>query len=232
MAAVEALTITYRKACGPHRPASITTMVRALCPRRLLTVAGAALLASACDFSAGPAYLRIDTGGERYTDFVIEPVQENGLIHSSEMVRMPARVVSTEEDLTLPAFETSWNFTTLLVSAYHPEFVYTWTGKADSSSEDLTLSPLHPQKWTDFLREHGRIALERVADHLDHLLLVYVPAFEAGEPRRRLRRYLPGLEALVRSASWSTGDARRWATASEARQDLARRLDRLSDLMG
>ena len=206
-------------------------MTGSLALRMPLAAMAVVLAATGCEFRAGPASLRIDTGGERYTDFVIEPVQEYGWIHSSEMVRMPALVVASEEDLTLASFETGWNFTTLLVSAYHPEFLYSWTGKVDSESDDLILSPLRPRKWTDFLAERGEIGLEPVANHLEHLLGTYVPAFAPGEPRRRLRRYLPGLEALARAATWSRADTRRWATEAEAREDLARRLRALSEAM-
>ncbi len=199
--------------------------------RSLILAASVVVFVAECDFSAGPAYLRIQTGGERFDDFVIEPVQEYGRIHSSEMVVMDGVVVASEEDLTLPEFPVGWTFTTLLVSAYHPEFVYAWTGQADSSSDELILSPLRPQRWTDYIEEHGEVSLSVVANQLHHLLIAYVPVFEAGEPRQRLRRYLPGLRELIRTASWVRGDARRWDTEDEARADLLETLETLADLM-
>jgi len=153
------------------------------------------------------------------------------IVAASVMVLMNALVVASEEELTLPKFSTGWTFTTLLVSAYHPEFLYDWTGKADSSSDELALSPLQPQRWVDYLDEHGEVSLFGVAGHLDHLLRSYVPAFEAGESRKRLRRYLPGLRKLVQRASWLSGDSRYWSTETEARADLQETLQTLSDLM-
>jgi len=189
------------------------------------------VLAAGCDFSAGPAYLRIETGGERYDDFVLEPVQEYGRIHSSEMVVMDGVVVASEEDLILPEFPVGWTFTTLLVSAYHPEFAYSWTGQADSSSDELVLSPIRPQRWEDYLEEHGEVSLSVVWNHLELLRISYVPAFESGEPRKRLKRYVPGLRELIQKASWVAADSRYWAAEDEARADLEEMLQALVDLM-
>jgi hypothetical protein len=189
------------------------------------------VLLAGCDFSAGPAYLRIETGGERYDDFVLEPVQEYGRIHSSEMVVMDGVVVASEEDLTLPEFSVGWTFTTLLVSAYHPEFAYSWTGQADSSSDELILSPIRPQRWEDYLEEHGEVSLSVVWNQLEHLRISYVPVFEAGESRKHLQRYVPGLRELIQIASWVPADSRHWATEDEARADLAEMLQALADLM-
>ncbi len=199
--------------------------------RSLIMAASLLVFLAGCEYLAGPAYLRIQTDGERFEDFVIEPVQEYGRMHSSEMVVMDGVVVGSEEDLTLPEFSVGWTFTTLLVSAYHPEFVYSWTGQADSSSEELILSPLQPQRWTDYIEQHGEVSLSVVANQLHHLLIAYVPVFEAGEPRQRLRRYLPGLRELIQNASWVPGDARRWDTEDEARADLLETLETLADLM-
>ena len=199
--------------------------------RSLIVATSILVLVTGCDFEAGPAYLRIQTDGKRYDDFVIEPIQEYGRIHSSEMVVMNPLIVASEEELTLPKFSVGWTFSSLLVSAYHPEFVYAWTGKADSSSEELILSPLRPRRWAHYLEEYGEVSMEVVGGHLDHLLRSYVPTFEAGEARRRLRRYLPGLGELVQRASWLSGDSRVWATETEARADLQDKLQVLSGLM-
>jgi len=200
---------------------------------RRLTVLAACVLVflAGCDFSAGPAYLRIETGGERYDDFVLEPVQEYGRIHSSEMVVMDGVVVASEEDLTLPEFPVGWTFTTLLVSAYHPEFAYSWTGQVDSSSDELILSPIRPQHWDDFFEEHGQVSLSVVWNHLEHMRISYVPAFDTGEPRKRLQRYLPGLRGLIQNASWVSGDSRLWATEDEARAGLEDMLKALAEMM-
>lgn len=206
-------------------------MIAALALRALIGGAIPLVLVTGFFFSAGPAYLRIDTGGERYDDFVIEPVQEYARFHSSKMVRMETLVVASEEDLTIPEFATGWTFATLLVSAFHPEFLYAWTGKADSSSDALNLSPLRPKRWTDYLEEHGEVSLHVVANHLDLLLTSYVRTFEVGEPRRRLRRYIPGLRALVQKASWLSADSRYWRSEDEARADLERKIQSLSDMM-
>ena len=61
--------------------------------------------------------------------------------------------------------------------------------------------------------------------------IAYVPVFEAGEPRQRLRRYLPGLRELIQNASWVPGDARRWDTEDEARADLEGTMQILENLM-
>ncbi len=202
-----------------------------LSQRSLIMAASLLVFLAGCEYLAGPVYLRIQTGGERFEDFVIEPVQEYGRIHSSEMVVMDGVVVASEEDLTLPEFSVGWTFTTLLVSAYHPEFVYAWTGQVDSSSDELILSPIRARRWEDIIEEHGEVSLSVVANHLDLLLTSYVPAFDAGEPRKRLRRYLPGLRELIQDASWISGDARRWDTEDEARADLLETLESLADLM-
>jgi hypothetical protein len=206
-------------------------MVRILPRRPLIMALSTLVLVAGCDFSAGPAYLRIETGGERIDDFVLEPVQEYGRIHSSEMVVMDGVVVASEEDLTLPEFSVGWTFSTLLVSAYHPEFAYSWTGQADSSSDELILSPIRPQRWEDYLEEHGEVSLSVVWNQLEHLRISYVPVFEAGESRKHLQRYVPGLRELIQIASWVPADSRRWATEDEARAELEEMLQALVDLM-
>ena len=206
-------------------------MIEILSRRSLIMAASLLVLLAGCEYLAGPVYLRIQTGGERFEDFVIEPVQEYGRIHSSEMVVMDGVVVASEEDLTLPEFSVGWTFTTLLVSAYHPEFVYAWTGQVDSTSDELILSPIRARRWEDLIEEYGEVSLSVVANHLDLLLTSYVPVFEAGEPRQRLRRYLPGLRELIQNASWVSGDARRWDTEDEARADLLETLETFADLM-
>ena len=105
------------------------------------------------------------------------------------------------------------------------------SSQADSSSEELILSPLQPQRWTDYIEQHGEVSLSVVANQLHHLQIAYVPVFEAGEPRQRLRRYLPGLRELIQNASWVSGDARHWDTEDEARADLLETLETLADLM-
>jgi len=174
---------------------------------------------------------RIETQGVRYDDFVIEPTQEYGRFHSSKMVSMDALVVASEEELTLPRFSVGWTFTTLLVSAYHPEFVYAWTGKARSAGGEMTLPPLSPQSWADYLEEHGGVSLRVVDGHLDRILLAYVPVFEPGDPRKRLRRYLPGLRALVSRASWQSRPSSHWPTEAKARADVEQKLGAISALM-
>ena len=206
-------------------------MIGTLSARSLVAAASILAVVSGCVFDAGPAELRIQTGGVRYDDFVIVPVQEYGRFHSSEMVLMDALVVPTEEDLTLPKFKAGWSFMTLLVSGYHPEFAYAWTGKADSSSKELILSPMRTRRWADYREEYGEVSLMVAGGHLDNLLLSYLPAFEPGEQRLHLRRYLAGLRELVESASWQSGDSRIWATEAEARADLQEKVQALSDLM-
>lgn len=211
--------------------ARVYPMSGTLSRRSLILAASLLAFLAGCEYLAGPVYLRIQTDGERFEDFVIEPVQEYGRIHSSEMVVMDGIVVGSEEDLTLPEFSVGWTFTTLLVSAYHPEFVYAWTGQADSSSDELILSPIRARRWEDIIEEHGEVSLNVVANHLELLLTSYVPTFDAGEPRKRLRRYLPGLRELIQNASWVSGDARHWDTEDEARTDLLETLETLADLM-
>ena len=90
---------------------------------------------------------------------------------------------------------------------------------------------LRPQSWVDYLDEHGEVSMRMVEGHLDRLLLVYIPVFEAGESRRRLRRYLPGLHALVGRASWQSQPSSHWATEDQARGDLRETLQAISDSM-
>lgn len=206
-------------------------MVRPLSLWTRIAAASALVFVTGCVFSAGPVHLRINTGGERYDDFVIEPVQEYARLHSSEMVRMDALVVASEEELTLPEFSTGWTFQTLLVSAYHPEFVYAWTGQAKTASGEMTLRPLEPQRWADFIEEHGEVGLRVVQNHLELLLASYVPAFEAGEPRKRLRRYLPGLRDLAQRARWLSKPSSRWRTEADARAEVEETLQAVSNMM-
>lgn len=206
-------------------------MIGTLSLRSLIAAASALVFVTGCDFSAGPVHLRIQTGGERYDDFVIEPVKEFSRFHSSEMVRMDALVVASEEELTLAKFSTGWTFAALFVSAYHPEFVYVWTGEAKSASSEMTLRPLQPQRWVDYLEEHGEVSLMVVQNHLELMLVSYVPAFEAGESRKRLRRYLPGLRELVQRASWLSRPSSRWRTEADARAEVQETLKAISELM-
>lgn len=103
----------------------------AISPRSLIAAGtGLACMAAAgCASSIGPVHVRIQTGNVRYDDFVIQPVQEYGQLHSSKMVPMDTLVVASEEELTLPKFSAGWTFRTLLISAHHPEFVYAWTAE-------------------------------------------------------------------------------------------------------
>lgn len=206
-------------------------MIGTLSLRSLIAAASALFLVTGCDFSAGPVHLRIQTGGERYDDFVIEPVKEYSRFHSSEMVRMDALVVASEEELTLAKFSTGWTFAALFVSAHHPEFLYVWTGEAKSASSEMTLRPLQPQRWVDYLEEHGEVSLMVLQNHLELMLVSYVPAFETGEPRKRLRRYLPGLRELAQRASWLSRPSSRWRTEADARAEVQETLKAISELM-
>jgi hypothetical protein len=201
---------------------------------RSLIAAGTALALVAvtgCESSIGPVHLRIQTGGVRYDDFVIQPTQEYGRFHSSKMVSMDALIVSSEEELTLPKFSAGWTFQTLFVSAFHPEFTYVWTAEAKSASSEMTLRPLQPQRWVDYIEEQGEVSLRVVQIHLEQLLVSYVPAFEARESRKRLRRYLPGLRELVQRASWLSRPSRRWRTEADARAEVQETLQTISELM-
>jgi hypothetical protein len=189
------------------------------------------VITAGCDSSMGPVHLRIETGGIRYDDFVIVPIQEYGRFHGSKMVSMDALVVPSEEALTLPKFSTGWTFTTFLVSVYHPEFVYAWTGKAKTPGSEMTLNPLRPQRLIDYAEEHGGISLRMVEAHLDLILIDYVPAFEAGESRRKLRRHLPGLRELAGRASWQSRPSSRWPTEAAARADLEETLRAIANAM-
>lgn len=99
-------------------PRTEKTMIESPIAQVLIT--SALLFLAGCGFETGPVHLRIQTGGLRYDDFVIQPVQEYGRFHGSKMVRMPPLVVASEEDLVVPKFSAGWTFQALLVSAYHP----------------------------------------------------------------------------------------------------------------
>ena len=189
------------------------------------------VVTSGCDSSIGPVHLQIQTGGVRYEDFVIEPTQEYGRIHGSKMVTMDAQVVASEQALVLSGFTAGWTFTALLVSVYHPEFIYAWTSQAKSPNGEIELPPLHPRKWSDYIDEHGEVSLRMVEAHLDRILLGYIPVFEPGESRRRLRRYLPGLRGLVEQASWKSKPSSHWVSEAEARADLHETLQAISESM-
>lgn len=186
---------------------------------------------SGCDFTAGPAYLRIETGGVRYEDFVVEPVQEYGRIHSSKMVKMPGIVVASEEDIVIPRFSTGPLFSTLLVSVYHPEFMYDWTGQADSNSDELLMTPAQPRLWSDYIEKEGPPHMERVWNHLELISCCYVPAFDPGGPRQRLQRYLPVLTEIVARSKWQPGDSSRWPNEQAARAQLEAQLEALAGML-
>ncbi len=84
----------------------------------------------------------------------------------------------------------------------------------------MTLRPLQPQRLVDYLEEHRGVSLRVVQNHLELLLVSYVPALEAGESRKRLRRYLPGLRELVQRASWRSRPSSRWRTEADARAEV------------
>lgn len=184
-----------------------------------------------CDSTAGPAYLRIETGGVRYDDFVIEPVQEYGRIHSSKMVKMPGIVVASEEDIVIPRFATGPLFSTLLVSVYHPEFMYDWTGRTDSNSDQLLMSPVRPRLWSEFIEQEGPPNMERVWNHLELMSCCYVRAFDPGGPRQRLQRYLPVLTEIVAKSKWQSGDSSRWSSEEAARAQLEAQLEALAEML-
>lgn len=201
----------------PHLPGSIFLVVVAvLC---------------GCDLAAGPAYLRIETGGIRYDDFVIEPVQEYGRIHSSEMVKMAGIVVASEEDIVIPRFTIGPLFSTLLVSVYHPEFLYDWTGQMDSNSDELVMSPVRPRLWRDYIENEGAPSMQRAWNHLELMSCCYVPAFDEGAARQRLRRYLPGLREIVANSTWQSGDPSLWPSEDAARADLDARLEAIAAML-
>jgi hypothetical protein len=206
-------------------------MVRLVSLRTLIAAASALVFVSGCDFSAGPVHLQILTGGVRYDDFVIQPMQEYARFHSSKMVLMDALIVASEEQLTLPKFSVGWTFQVLGVSVHHPEFLSTWTGESKSPNREMTLRPLQPQRWVDYLKEHGEVGLHVVENHLQVMLLSYVPVFEAGESRKRLRRYLPGLRELVQRASWLSRPSSRWPTEADARAEVQETLQAISELI-
>ncbi len=70
-----------------------------------------------------------------------------------------------------------------------------------------------------------------IPSRMSLILAASVLVFVAGEPRKRLRRYLPGLHALIQKGRWVSGDSRRWATEDEARAELLETLQTLAELM-
>ena len=185
-----------------------------------------------CVRSVGPLPLLIETGEVSREDFVIVPIQEYGRLHSSDMVPMKPMIVASGRELSIPRFTAGPTFTTLLVSVYHPEFVYTFTGDSQSGGP-ITLLPVQPQTWDEYRAEHGNIPLRVVHAHLERLLLDYVPVFPEGEERARLRRYLPGLEELVGRAEWTRGDAgARWPAETDGRTALGDLLRQIGEAIG
>lgn len=197
-----------------------------------LTGAGLLCLATGCSSWVGPVHLRIATGGARYDDFVIEPSLGYRRLHDSDVVVQPLLIVASEEDLNLPRIPKGGaNFSTFTVSAYHPEFVYTWTAESRPRGGVITLPLMTPQSWDDHLKQHGPVSMAVANSHLDRIQLRYLPAFEAGAARRRLQRYLPGLADFVAAAEMQRGDSSYWPDEEQARNALEEKLTAISRLM-
>jgi len=184
--------------------------------------AAAALLAlTACASRVGPLELRIETGGEPVSDFVVEWSEIHGGLDGSDAVRIATAVVSSEEALVLPAREMERDVTEVIAAVYHPEFDYAYSGAAVRSGGTIRLPPVHPERWSAKLAAGEDVRAEQVAAHLERLRRVWAPAFD-GE-RARLQRYLPGLTELT--------DAVRHADAAETQRQLAGGVDRLAEVL-
>lgn len=186
---------------------------------------------TACWTWVGPVDVRIDTAGQPVDNFVIEWAMIFARAHDSKFISKGSLIVASEEPITLGRSSAGPLFTGFSVSAYHPEFRYAYTIGGAERGGKVTLPPIRPQRWSDYLQAEGGVGFGKVKDHLERVLLAYVPAFENERERHKLRVYLPGLEELAAQASWSPGDSSRWPNETAARDALETELSRLSRSM-
>jgi hypothetical protein len=197
--------------------------------RTLLVVTGAnLLLAAGCVPWVGPVHLRLETGGVRQDDFVIHPAKMYGRIHGADAEWLAPQVVSSETDLTIPRSWAGATFSSFHVYVYHPEFVPTLAG--ESKSGKITLRPVRLESWTGRLDSPG-VSVTTARMHLKRLRENWIPAFEPGPARVRLRRYLPGLEQLVARVTLEPEDEGQWGTIEAGRTDLDSDLRSLAEMM-
>jgi hypothetical protein len=198
--------------------------------RTLRAVTGSMLLllATGCVPWVGPVELRLETGGVRQDDFVIRPARIYGMIHSDDAEWLAPQVVSSETDLTIPLSWCGVTFSSFRVYVYHPAFVPAFTG--ESKSGKITLPPVPLESWTSRLASHG-VSVTTARMHLKRLRENWIPAFEPGPARARLRRYLTGLEQLVARVTLEQEDLGHWVTIEAARADLNGDLRSLAETM-
>lgn len=184
------------------------------------------LLLAGC--SAGPVHMRIDTGGQRFDDFVIRPALRHGFIERARTEWLNARVVSSEEALTLPRFGSGPSVSTFAVWVHHPLFATVYTGQ--EPGDEMRLPPVRPRAWSDIVDAEGPLTFSRVSQHLSELNEGWLPAFD--ESRRAAPRvYVAGLEELVHGAQMGSGDWSRFESEAAARAHIESQLDRLMDKM-
>lgn len=188
----------------------------------------ALLLTAGCVPWVGPVEVRIETGGVRQDDFVIHPAKMYGMIHSSTAKWLAPQVVSSETDITIPRSWSGLTFSSFHVHVYHPEYVPAFTGL--SSTGRIVLPPVQLESWTSRLDSRG-VSVRTARMHLQRLRENWIPAFQPGQERTRLRRYLPGLEQLMARVTLQPEDLGLWSTIEAARADLDTDLRALADLM-
>ena len=206
----------------PEWGAHTSRMLRAVTGSILL------LLAAGCVPWVGPVEIRLETGGVRQDDFVIRPARMYGRIHHADAEWLAPQVVSSETDLTIPPSWCGVTFSSFHVYIYHPAFVTTFTG--ESKRGKITLPPVPLKSWTSRLASHG-VSVTTARMHLKGLRENWIPAFEPGPARARLRRYLPGLEQLVARVTLEPEDLGHWVTIEAARADLDGDLRSLAEMM-
>jgi hypothetical protein len=200
---------------------------------RLSLAASACLVlsASGCAPWVGPFHARIETGEAPVDDFVIVPGKLLARLHHTETVYLESRVVPSEREITLPRISRGPTFVGLVINAHHPRFRSAQSRVEPDSGGRVDLKPIRPVSWSAYLADGGVLDLERVYNHLYAMRAIYVPAFEAGEARRGLKPYLPGLVELAARAEVARGDLRRWGTEEAARRAIDDELAAISELL-
>lgn len=199
-------------------------MLRVVVPKNYFWAFLLTLLCAGCGrLDAGPAQFRIETNGQKYSDYVIRPSEHFSELHGGHADGGVWIVVSSGETLEIEMSKNqASNLTKLSVDAVHPEFQFTWTAVSlPWQGGPFQLPTVTPTRWSAYLAEHESVDYSTVIDHLERVRKHWVPAMGA-EPGKEMRGYLPMLQQIVDSAAWAKKDESFFANELEAQTEMLR----------